>query len=699
MNKIKSCLFIFLLVIFSIISLLGFNNIYVSANDENEIVLNVYKNNISYSSEIFILYAVEYENIDLDNNEISMLFFDEEENEYVKGNEFYVTYSKGLEEVEGKECLIFYSYGLAAKEMTDYVYSRLYVNIDGVDYYSEINRYSVLEYVYEIKEYKELSEEEIEFFDNMLAYGASAQKIFDYKEETLANDNYYKINVTNGFLEKGFNFGLYQLNEKISLSAYDEKDGVPFGYWKDQRGIYLGKDKTIEVEVNGDMEYVAVYTANSVNDFYFEEEIDYYDNISELDLPTKVELEYNGTTLSIPIEFDISTFVSGQIGKQRIYANVTDTTLLDEYNIVIPSICMDVNVLGFDMELIDNSYTIVKYLGEDKDVIVPSKYKGLEVSKIGSFAFADLEINNLYVSKTVKELQEFAFENSVVKNVYYDGSLEEWCSIIFSNKHSSPLNLRGSFHLLNENSEWYEITEVVIPSTMSTVNAYAFQGFDKLISVEIPASIIHIGASAFEQCLKLEKVYYGGTVESWLNFDLGDSYSNPMLYAKQIYMMNENSEWDVVKEIVIPDGTLEIPQYRFNNFSSVVDVTLPESLQRINSAVFNMCTSIENVYYKGSYEQWFSITIIGEFSTPMRYASNFYIYDGSEWVEPTTIDVPESCDRLNRYKLYNFDQMKSIYIPDSVTVIEQSVFTGCTSLEDVYYFGTLEQWSNMIYVN
>lgn len=109
--------------------------------------MNIYKNNISYSSEIFILYAVEYENIDLDNNEIGMLFFEDADKEFIKGNEAYASYSKGIEEVEGKDCLIFYSKGLAAKEMRDYVYSRVYVNIDGVDYYSDINRYSVLEYL------------------------------------------------------------------------------------------------------------------------------------------------------------------------------------------------------------------------------------------------------------------------------------------------------------------------------------------------------------------------------------------------------------------------------------------------------------------------------------------------------------------------------------------------------------------------
>ena len=54
--------------------------------------MNIYKNNISYSSEIFILYAVEYENIDLDNNEIGMLFFEEADKEFIKGNEAYASY-------------------------------------------------------------------------------------------------------------------------------------------------------------------------------------------------------------------------------------------------------------------------------------------------------------------------------------------------------------------------------------------------------------------------------------------------------------------------------------------------------------------------------------------------------------------------------------------------------------------------------
>ena len=39
--------------------------------------------------------------------------------------------------------------------------------------------------------------------------------------------------------------------------------------------------------------------------------------------------------------------------------------------------------------------------------------------------------------------------------------------------------------------------------------------------------------------------------------------------------------------------------------------------------------------------------------------------------------------------------MTSVSIPESVTTIEKNAFSKCTSLTDVYYSGTEEQWNKI----
>ena len=56
--------------------------------------LNIYKKNISYSSEIYIMYAVSYEGIDVTTNPVKMLFYNSVQDEYTTQTAAYIASSK-----------------------------------------------------------------------------------------------------------------------------------------------------------------------------------------------------------------------------------------------------------------------------------------------------------------------------------------------------------------------------------------------------------------------------------------------------------------------------------------------------------------------------------------------------------------------------------------------------------------------------
>ena len=51
-----------------------------------------------------------------------------------------------------KDCYVFYSNGISPREFTDDIYARAYAEVDGEIIYSEVLKYSVLEYYHETKE-------------------------------------------------------------------------------------------------------------------------------------------------------------------------------------------------------------------------------------------------------------------------------------------------------------------------------------------------------------------------------------------------------------------------------------------------------------------------------------------------------------------------------------------------------------------
>ena len=75
--------------------------------------------------------------------------------------------------------------------------------------------------------------------------------------------------------------------------------------------------------------------------------------------------------------------------------------------------------------------------------------------------------------------------------------LEAWCKISIWDNYSNPLYYAGHLYLNDE-----EITDLVIPHSVTKIGEYTFGGFSSLTSVTIPNSVTDIGAGAFRDCIK-----------------------------------------------------------------------------------------------------------------------------------------------------------------------------------------------------
>lgn len=231
----------------------------VSAQD---VALNIESNNLSYGDSTFILYAVSNLGFDRDQFPISMLFWNQPQkslNDYTLGSENYSTAPVRTVTLNDKDCLVFYSKGFAAKNIVDTVYARACVEIGGQLFYSDVKKFGVIEYVYTMRENKDLSPNQEFMMDSILQYGALAQQMFNHKVDTLANAPFYKISVKNGSLDDGFDYGRYALNQNITLVADDAPENCVFSHWVNAMVQKVGETKTLTVSVSADDTFTAVY--------------------------------------------------------------------------------------------------------------------------------------------------------------------------------------------------------------------------------------------------------------------------------------------------------------------------------------------------------------------------------------------------------------------------------------------------------
>ena len=78
---------------------------------------------------------------------------------------------------------------------------------------------------------------------------------------------------------------------------------------------------------------------------------------------------------------------------------------------------------------------------------------------------------------------------------------------------------------------------------IDTIPYGAFDGCTGLTAVEIPASVVTIGANAFKGCTDIREVRMSD-MRFWYDINFGNALSNPLWYGDaNLYLNSEFSGW------------------------------------------------------------------------------------------------------------------------------------------------------------
>ena len=322
----------------------------------------------------------------------------------------------------------------------------------------------------------------------------------------------------------------------------------------------------------------------------------------------------------------------------------------------------------------------------------------------------DFEKNGIYYritgTKTVSvTYRDTDYDNysgyvTIPSSVTYDGttySVTGIGSLAFKGTndggHLTGVTIPSTVTTIDSFAFWlqHNLTAVILPANLTNIGSYAFCWCEAITGITIPNSVTTVGESAFSQCRALANV----TVGRGLTEIPKECFYNTALTS-----------------VTIPDNITKIGNNAFESCLSLSTVTLGNGLTSMGTNVFNNCTALATVYSRRltpptltsstfTSAHYSSVKVYVPNSALSTYkAANYwknftsltstnydFIVDGLYYRKTgsNTVEVTYKDENYNSYS-------GGIIIPRTITVggttysvtaVGNSAFRNCSNLSDV----------------
>lgn len=244
--------------------------------------------------------------------------------------------------------------------------------------------------------------------------------------------------------------------------------------------------------------------------------------------------------------------------------------------------------------------------------ISASDLRGLDSIR-GYLFYHCSKLKSIELSNSIYFIGEHAFEGAGLESITIPSTVGDIGFGAFKFCDFKEITIPNSIHIINTSTfdNCNSLETINLPDSLEIIDYSAFFGCQKLNNVTIPSSVTNINGQAFAYCTGLDNIIFKSGIQlETITMQLFDGCES-------------------LREINLPDSVKVIESMAFLNCYNLNKVSLPENITHLYPNIFYNCNFLTSINYRGTMNQWNSISDIDAAWRDMSAITQIVCTDGT----------------------------------------------------------------------